>query len=913
MRALARAFLFMASAVWLAASSAAQTVNIHYRFTDFQTNLANVSQVSITPIPTNGAYNALLSQYFPKFTRGNTPSLTNGEMTLSNVLKGRIYRTTFTARGGDQTYDILVGTNLPDGATIDAWTNIVTGANDTVDGFAGYSQAAANAKFLEKSNGTASALSLGTDLNAGGHSLTNVTDVTDANGNSLLGAGSGSGEANVGANIGTGVGIYAGKSGLSLNLRSVAASGGATVFTNATTLTISADAAGAAAAATNGYPWGALYDPVNSALAVQAALAATNAAIQAQVQASNTVYRAAFEVAGAANAATNSLYSTLNAKKVDAANGVASNLTVSADATQFSAPNQAALMVVLTGTNINGMNVSALSSTNELTAAGYHAFIANTNGNGGVAFDMAGWSPAFGSGYGGTVGLDIYNTNAARSSATSNLAPNFVVSYTDGRDSGIVTHHSILGINATNLNFELYYYTNASSERIPGFKWDGRFVQSFHTISSTNFAPLGTVSGSGTTITGTGTRFGNGPFNQAGFGDIISVGTKSYHIMSVASDTSVAVTESAISPTFTGSNYIVFKAAQTWYASDGVTPVFAVCADGSPMIRKSSDGVFLRMVQGLKTYELGEDDSGNFFLLNASDNSIPFTITTNGNATFAGKLTANGSGLTNLIHGPTVSGASGVSVALTQNSDGSTNYALTVTAGGSGTVTSVDVAQQGFSSSGAVTGSGTVTLTRSADANFLGFGGTNVGYWKVGGTAAADTMTVTNGITNLSLTASTLLKADANKKFSSIANGAGVLTNDASGNFGYAPLLSASALGASQYVATDANTNLVSTLNGNLWTNLNTHFTNYGTVTNIVLPSDGNAWTVLATNGPHLFLNFGGNNTGPMTIWITTNGDAQWPAQVTMLGYSNHNVTNCIIDLQPFGGTNRVLGGQSEL
>jgi hypothetical protein len=89
---------------------------------------------------------------------------------------------------------------------------------------------------------------LQSDLNAGGHAITNATDLIDTNGNSLFGAGTGGGEANDGLNIGSGVGLYAGKSGVHLQLRDVATAGGATASTNANTLTISADAAGAAAA-----------------------------------------------------------------------------------------------------------------------------------------------------------------------------------------------------------------------------------------------------------------------------------------------------------------------------------------------------------------------------------------------------------------------------------------------------------------------------------------------------------------------------------------------------------------------------------------------------------------------------------------------------------------------------------------
>src|SRR5262249_40631072 len=133
---------------------------------------------------------------------------------------------------------------------------------------------------------------------------------------------------------------------------------------------------------------------------------------------------------------------------------------------------------------------------------------------------------------------------------------------------------------------------------------------------------------------------------------------------------------------------------------------------------------------------------------------------------------------------------------------------ITATTGGGGTVTSVALSVPGeFSVSGSpLTTSGTLAITRVADANFLGFGATNIGFLKITNTAAVSghatisILTVTNGITNQALTASTLLQADANKKISSLANGIGVLTNDTSGNFGFAPLLDASALKASQYV-----------------------------------------------------------------------------------------------------------------
>jgi hypothetical protein len=117
----------------------------------------------------------------------------------------------------------------------------------------------------------------------------------------------------------------------------------------------------------------------------------------------------------------------------------------------------------------------------------------------------------------------------------------------------------------------------------------------------------------------------------------------------------------------------------------------------------------------------------------------------------------------------------------------------------------------------------------------------------------------------------------------------------------------------SSFAKFDASGNVIGTNDATGLTNLSApHFTNYGAVTNIVLPADGNDWRVLATNGPHLFFSFAGNNMGGMSIWITTNGDVQWPAQVSMLGYSNHLCTNQLLDFQFFGGTNKVVGAQSE-
>ncbi len=243
---------------------------------------------------------------------------------------------------------------------------------------------------------------------------------------------------------------------------------------------------------------------------------------------------------------------------------------------------------------------------------------------------------------------------------------------------------------------------------------------------------------------------------------------------------------------------------------------------------------------------------------------------------------------------------------ITVASDGT----ISATTGGGGTVTSVGLSVPGeFSVSGSpLTTSGTLTVTRTANANFLGFGATNVGFLKVtnsasiAGQATMSALVLTNGFTNQALTASTLLQADANKKLVSIANGAGALTNDASGNFGYAPLLDASALKASQYAATDANTNLVSTQNGNNWTNT-IAWTHEGAATNITATFNGTLQTFTVTNGPSAFLSYAGAN-GSCSYRFITNVTLHFSYQPKWLSGSNSVITNGVLSLTSYGGTN---------
>ncbi len=243
---------------------------------------------------------------------------------------------------------------------------------------------------------------------------------------------------------------------------------------------------------------------------------------------------------------------------------------------------------------------------------------------------------------------------------------------------------------------------------------------------------------------------------------------------------------------------------------------------------------------------------------------------------------------------------------ITVASDGT----ITATTGGGGSVTSVGLSVPSeFTVSGSpLTTSGTLSVTRTADANFLGFGATNVGFLKItnsasiAGQATISALVLTNGFTNQALTASTLLQADANKRLISIANGLGVLTNDASGNFGYAPLLDASTLKASQYAATDASTNLVSTQNGNNWTNT-IAWTHEGTATNITAVFNGTLQTFTVTNGPTVFLSYAGAN-GSCSYRFTTNATLHFSYQPKWLSGSNSVITNGVLSLTSYGGTN---------
>lgn len=80
---------------------------------------------------------------------------------------------------------------------------------------------------------------------------------------------------------------------------------------------------------------------------------------------------------------------------------------------------------------------------------------------------------------------------------------------------------------------------------------------------------------------------------------------------------------------------------------------------------------------------------------------------------------------------------------------------------------------------GVLTNDGTGTLSWTTIT-----GGTNYMY----STNEFDHITVTNGVTNLSLSPLSIVQTDTNKQLVTLTNGLGLLTNDASGGFGWLPL-----------------------------------------------------------------------------------------------------------------------------
>ena len=73
-------------------SSSAQTANAIFNVSNFVGNAVNVSRLTIMPFLPGPAYRgSFLSSYLPPYTRANTPSLTNGTVTVSNLIMDFAY------------------------------------------------------------------------------------------------------------------------------------------------------------------------------------------------------------------------------------------------------------------------------------------------------------------------------------------------------------------------------------------------------------------------------------------------------------------------------------------------------------------------------------------------------------------------------------------------------------------------------------------------------------------------------------------------------------------------------------------------------------------------------------------------------------------------------------------------------
>lgn len=248
-----------------------------------------------------------------------------------------------------------------------------------------------------------------------------------------------------------------------------------------------------------------------------------------------------------------------------------------------------------------------------------------------MAMDIGVWNTNFGNVYSTGAGIDLYNTNAANL-----LGPDFFIS-TTGRlpgDSGVHSHPIVL-IKAAAEQFTLNYHTNDSSQPVPGFVFDARRgVLPYFNVATNNASGSGTVTASGNSraIAGTSTKFGDTIFDEAGFGDMISVGSgAAVHIKNVASATSVT-TMDYISPGYTGSNYSIYKAPVKWRDING-NVVAAICADGIPLTRYSGAAVVNAYVGGAVDWGTFINGSGTYHLYNLTANSTPLVLDSSGNLT----------------------------------------------------------------------------------------------------------------------------------------------------------------------------------------------------------------------------------------------------------------------------------------
>lgn len=173
-----------------------------------------------------------------------------------------------------------------------------------------------------------------------------------------------------------------------------------------------------------------------------------------------------------------------------------------------------------------------------------------------------------------------------------------------------------------------------------------------------------------------------------------------------------------------------------------------------------------------------------------------------------------------------------------------------------------------------------------------------------------------SGVTNEALTASSLVKSDANKKLSSVANASGVLTNDASGGIGYDNTFAhtnqlvswAGVIHAGQLLISDPSLNPTNTLDGSILTNLVIH-THEGTTTNITVTFNGTMQSFTCTNGPsigqHYWFHFAGANGSASFRFVGSSyNNIHFDYDPTWISGSNSVMTNGVLSFTSYGGTN---------
>jgi len=931
MRRLARFFLCLASAVWLAAPSAAQTVNIHYKVTDFQTIISDISQVETFPIPTNGTHgDAVLHQILPKLTRANTSSLTNGEFTLSNCIPGVVYRSLISARGGVQPYSVLVPTNVPDGSTIEASSNLVSGISETADGMVAYSQAQSNAKFLLKSGGVGSNETfIGPLKLPPGGSVGDVWTQTNADGSGewrtpTVGDGGGSATNAFKTQV-SGTGLVLTTNGatfvytLALN---AALQGWALWDTNAFKNLFDTNGAAAnyAKAATNGFPW------LN--------IGTSNQFVQMSAPNGGNEYD---DMRAASNTFPNHVlgisYGNTNAAWMWTANGIG------------------------LGSNVWGGIINFPGGIEKIGNPYWQDLPASTYHNQGFYFGFGPALSALESAWpSGTNGgayqpyVQILNANPFGGGAAINVRSAFTNSAHGifvGNDSNGIPHY------VSQYGFQMLELSDAYGARSNGILTAlGRECQQApsHTLLSSDkdldFYISLNGSRSGDVLNGQIPLFAINSSNvNIGAGNVIAgfplqipnvwmTGNPNWRwVLGVNEGTGTVFTTNAVLLTsnilanatnkgayifgrdfghgslFNVNGDAAFALEPTIYANYGAWTFdnagsarmgFVMTSGDYPHLGHASGTPFI--ISQYSQTDLHNVTASNPFKTNEFTINADSTVTL-GKGMTSLTVTNQGDGVNTNLVGTSKNGDQfpiTIGSGLTYNAGTRT---LSAPTGGSGTVASVDVAEQGYSSSGAVTSSGTVTLTQNADKNHLGFSETNINVLGFTGNAW-QMFTNANGL-NVS-------NRSSGTNFTFMNDGSFHLgTNIAALVSQIPPILGSP---TSSFAKFDASGNVIGTNDATGLTNLSApHYTNYFAATNIVLPADGNDWRVTITNGPTIFLSFAGNNIGALTLRVKTNVTVKWPPSLTFLGYSNSVSTNGVIDFQPFGGTNEVLTGQNEL